>query len=298
MDSTPTALSISTSNLVMAVSEVGLVSLWTNPMSSASTAALNNNKKKKKKVTTKPADSFVKFVNDQGKIIPIIQAAFIHGQDSIMTARGSPLKPIFERIDILDAEGLLKSEEQLCIVRQHQVNLLGGEKTLSKKASKRLTSLDKVHVLGPADIATPTPALSNADMDLSEPTLQDLVAMETVPEDTQGNQPAHIPNSASLHTLLVQALTASDNQLLEKCYNVADKAVILATVKRIPVNHVIPLINSLVTKFLNKPNRMNVIGWLKTTLTVHVAYLMTVSIALICFYVGGRDWFFCTHTSE
>ena len=85
------------------------------------------------------------------------------------------------------------------------------------------------------------------------------------------------PKANSLQKMLVQALHSNDNQLLEQCLAVKDPIIIQNTVKKLPTAYVLPLLNQIVQKFQMRPNRSMVLtSWIKTVLTLHTAYLMSV----------------------
>ena len=93
-------LSISrVNNAVLAVSEAGILHLFRNITSSVSTDITPQ----KKRVSTRSAESKIKFLNeDDSSIIPILSACFVDeenkGPGYVMVARGSTVKPIFEKV--------------------------------------------------------------------------------------------------------------------------------------------------------------------------------------------------------
>jgi len=102
LDENITDLSISKSNTVLAVSEAGILHLFRNITSSALTDTTPQNKKKKRG-STRTAESKIKFLNeDDSGIIPILSACFVDeeskGSGYVMIARGSTVKPIFEKV--------------------------------------------------------------------------------------------------------------------------------------------------------------------------------------------------------
>lgn len=95
--------------------------------------------------------------------------------------------------------------------------------------------------------------------------------------------------SASLTQTLVQALHSSDRGLLESCLAHTDAKLIRNTVKRLPAQLVLPLVESLVERLgrskrgygagsgaANVLRGRALVQWLRAVLVVHVSYLVTV----------------------
>jgi U3 small nucleolar RNA-associated protein 5 len=91
------------------------------------------------------------------------------------------------------------------------------------------------------------------------------------------------------HTL-IQALHSSDNGLLESCFSHTDPKLIRDTVKRLPTQLVLPLVDSLVERLgrnkkgtaagtggANAQRGREIVLWLRGVLVVHIGYLLTVS---------------------
>ena len=98
--------------------------------------------------------------------------------------------------------------------------------------------------------------------------------------------------SNSLTRTLIQALHSSDSRLLEMCLAHTDPKLIRNTIRRLPPQLAIPLINACVERLgrgargANMKGRgggassqrgMGLITWINTVLAVHTGHLMTVS---------------------
>jgi len=98
-----------------------------------------------------------------------------------------------------------------------------------------------------------------------------------------------IADATSLSQSLVQALHSSDTRLLETCLQNSDPKVIRSTVRRLPNQLVLPLVESLVERLSRKrqgfgmgtggvdaSRGFTLVDWLRHVLTIHLAYLVTV----------------------
>lgn len=107
---------------------------------------------------------------------------------------------------------------------------------------------------------------------------------------------APIAPANSLTRTLIQALHSSDSRLLESCLAHSDVTLIRNSVRRLPPQLAVPLINSCVERLGRGARAGNMkgggagtstqrgsglISWIKAVLAVHSGYLMTVSLFLI-----------------
>jgi U3 small nucleolar RNA-associated protein 5 len=87
-----------------------------------------------------------------------------------------------------------------------------------------------------------------------------------------------IANADSLQTILVQALHSNDNELLRQCLEHNDRDIIRNTVIKLPSQFVVELLEKIFEKLQSNPNiGLDLLEWIRITLTIHSAYLMTVS---------------------
>ncbi|ORX92225.1 NUC189-domain-containing protein [Basidiobolus meristosporus CBS 931.73] len=289
LDADITQVEISKSNNVLALSEEGVVSLWENLISSSSMSSKPS--KKKKRYTTRPSDSIIKILStaEESAVVPILVAKFVSKGDGVevLVARGSTLKPSFERVAFRDEENgsLLTNVE---IRRDPTSDLLLDQKNIASnnlQATQKTYGDDNVVVLGATDMALPDPSIKKRTEVSSEqePTieekLKDLAVTETA-DGAAGEVPTNkaiTPKANSLVHILVQALHSNDVQLLEGCLNNTNTEIINNTVKRLPPTYVIPFLAQVIPRFQAKPNRgIALLRWIKAVLTIHTAYLMTV----------------------
>lgn len=217
----------------------------------------------------------------------------------MILARGSNIKPVFEKVDFQNEDGSLK-EKELVLTRTPITGFLMDEsaQTASNvKATKKAYDESAVTVVGAADFAMAQPGLAEAadeddqsdDDEISDSEkggarlegrtmkekLQDLTVERTGKKAKQNKYST--PKANSLQQMLIQALHSNDLQLLEACLTYNNVDVIRNTVRRLPTAYVIPFLTQVIHKFQQKPSRGEaLLEWIKAVLLIHTAYLMTV----------------------
>lgn len=88
------------------------------------------------------------------------------------------------------------------------------------------------------------------------------------------------PRTDSLVQLLLQGLTSGDSKILNSVLHRADEELIDTTVRKLPVTHVVPLVEHL-QKFIKGRGMVGQVhsNWLRSVLQHHTAYLMSNSAA-------------------
>merc|ERR1711934_1133322 len=88
---------------------------------------------------------------------------------------------------------------------------------------------------------------------------------------------ANLPAPAkSLVSVLQQALQANDKVMFEYCLAMDDREVIQATVQRLPVAYVMPLLRGLINRVEKTPHRMEVLlVWIQQVFAEHARFLVT-----------------------
>lgn len=221
--------------------------------------------------------------------IPIISARFVDGSEpSILIAYGSPVKPQFET---LKYESL---ERNVCLVRDYRPGLLLREENNNQRTpntNKAVVKNDVLTTLGTENMAlarpscgasgTSTRSTKEASAPSQELTMEDrLKTMNLTPSGSK--QPKvdrrSTPKAGSLTQMLIQALNSQDKKLLEDVFSVSSKPkIIQSTIKRLPVNYVIPFTTELVHRIQASPSRgCHLVPWVKSILTIHMSYLMSV----------------------
>ncbi|CAO3611000.1 unnamed protein product [Mucor hiemalis] len=284
----------STDPSVLAVTDDGLVGIWENASYTNTQAATGGNRRKMIRSMTKEADANVKIVStaSEDTVIPILAAKFVsdNGGKSIMIARGSSIKPSFEVVKYVDEEtGAMMHD--ITLSRQPVTNYLIDTSSIAAnnlRTTRKAYDESAVTVIGNTDFVVKAPTMANNnDEDESEENVEpsieqklqslDVVDSSNSKKKTNKKKTIDTPAAGSLQTVLVQALHSNDSDLLEACLQHTKPDVINSTVRRLPTEYLIPLLTELITKFQEKPGRAPaLLIWIKSVLTIHTAYLMTV----------------------
>lgn len=81
----------------------------------------------------------------------------------------------------------------------------------------------------------------------------------------------------SLYQLLTQAISSSDSELFEKALSTSDSKHIASTIARLAAPQIMPLLDALTTRLVQKPSRgPQLIQWIRSVLLQHAAYLTSV----------------------
>src|SRR5690606_29633013 len=97
---------------VLAISEEGTAGLWQNAQNASGTSSSSTKANKKKRFTTRACDCLVKIESSRGDraVIPLLAGVFTP-QGQMILARGSTIKPVFEKVDFQNEDGSLKEKE-------------------------------------------------------------------------------------------------------------------------------------------------------------------------------------------
>ncbi|GMF29383.1 unnamed protein product [Phytophthora lilii] len=226
----------------------------------------------------------------------------------VLVARGSLIKPVFERTSIVEENAPSQWKQELEFAEISDALLLTAER--AEAASKNGNKRQKVEA-NAEDEKTHVPTLSDrrglvnsmavvdetanfeeledeADEEENELTLAERVealrervesdvttaltrAEQEIGDKDQGNK----PDASSLATVLEQALQARDNALLEYCLRIRDDKTVGRTVSRVSAFRVLTLLEVIVRKLERSPNRFaRLCPWLRAILLYHTAYLV------------------------
>lgn len=173
------------------------------------------------------------------------------------------------------------------LTRQPAGNLLINDDSAAAenvKASRKQYDESSVKVVGATDFAIQNPTMKE-DVEMAEPDMSIEEKLQEMHVEENGSQPSTkrktdkglVPSAGSLQTVLTQALHANDRALLEACLEHNKPEVIQTTVQRVPTAYIIPLLNELIARFQESPNRASrLMVWIRIVLMVHTTYLMTV----------------------
>jgi len=240
--------------------------------------------------------------------IQILAAKFCD-KENILIVFGSLVKPYFKKVNYLKEldpkhqKEIFVSVDYGAVVPRLNPSPLneedkesekGKEKEKEKEEEQTNTQINKeteteneLEVLGPESIPlvksdknednktfaeklmslkNPTPTNTDPDTDTTNNTT------------TTTNTNTTIPSIGSLSAVLIQALQTDDKYLFERIIDQASGASdkrIVSTVQRLPPHCVIALLKRLVERFVDNPNRMKILPWLKALFVWHSAVLMT-----------------------
>lgn len=276
--------------LLAAVSNSGSLFIWTQKYKSGSKS-------------TKPVAPDAKSVVADSAASAGVLAAEENTEtkNELIIVRGSVLKPVFERVSIVDEQNQLKDELSFSAISE---NLLLADSEKEKKKQKVAAEaaekeqarvptlaqrsglakgLDVVDASGFDDLETAAEAEDDNDLTLAERVealrerVESDLAAELVRVDAselvhQGEK----PDASSLSSVLEQALQSKDNAMLEYCLRTRDAKTIGNTIKRVSSVKVLELLEILVMKFEKSPGRCaRLCPWIRSILLHHTAYLMT-----------------------
>ncbi|KAI7866027.1 WD40-repeat-containing domain protein [Spinellus fusiger] len=291
-----------TETTVLAVSEDGMVGIWQNAGSSTPASASSGSRRKIIRSMTRPADINIKVVSHQNNdiAIPIIAAQFVVDANgkSVMIARGSSVKPVFEVVPYVNEEtGAIL--DTIVLERQVISNLLIDDASIAVsnlKTTRKAYDESSINVIGNSDFAIKNPKMVNVkehsvDGNHEESSLEDeelTIEQKLQQLNVEEGQTASarkktttrkiaVPSAGSLQQVLLQALHSNDTQLLEACLVHTKTDIVHRTVQRLPTGYLIPFLLQLISKFQDKPSRaQGLLIWINAVIQLHTAYLMTV----------------------
>lgn len=222
-------------------------------------------------------------------------------RNELLVVRGSTLKPVFERVAIVDEQKQLKDELAFAAISENL--LLADSEKASKKQKVAAEAAEKEQARVPtlAERGGVAKGLDVVDASASSG-FDDLAAggddgdltlaerVEALRERVESDLAAELvradaselatagekPDASSLSSVLEQALQSKDNAMLEYCLRTRDAKTIGNTIKRVASVKVLELLEILVIKFEKSPGRCaRLCPWIRSILLHHTAYLMT-----------------------
>ncbi|KAG1663724.1 WD repeat-containing protein 43 [Nymphon striatum] len=214
--------------------------------------------------------------NSHSVPIPILNAKIISSEE-VLIVHGNFLQPTFERIKLADCAS------HTCLVRKHP----GFETSLNITNTKiRMPDTKKnakVLVPGHMNPAYPQEEVDNvnkkrknASISLSEVTIEERLNDIRTRRNSE-NVPSNdnIPSTDNMMHLLIQGLQSTDQKMLNSVLQKSNEVEIRNTVRLLPNQYILPLINEL-TKRIHGKSQSNhsYVKWLLSVLTNHTAYFM------------------------
>ncbi|XP_076100373.1 WD repeat-containing protein 43-like [Mytilus galloprovincialis] len=202
--------------------------------------------------------------------IPIL-AAQICDQD-ILIVHGNFLKPTFERVRYNSADPVQ------CLIREDPRKVsLQTDRSLSKIQTPDV-SKDST-VLVPGLMAPSGPSQEPGRRSKRKPSITDM-SMEERLNAISVDHPSHPtrepPQADTLARLLTQGLQSQDKKLINNVLMQASEKVVQNTVRKLPIQAIIPLVQELSSRMhTHAQSSSKILRWIKTLLTIHTSYLMT-----------------------
>ncbi|TFY72235.1 hypothetical protein EVG20_g770 [Dentipellis fragilis] len=318
-DARQVAFSSSRKQDLLVLSASGRVSVFTP---SPDVSASSPTKKGKHKVHTLTPRSTVRVTTKGRSTVKLASASFVHDQEGRVRVAWmvGGLRPMFDVIQYLDDAGNFISEATS--VREDASSALAAEdQGIVGAPSKRYAEAPNLAVRSGNDLGQDASADDIAmrdaegalDVDLAELSLgQRLTALDPTSapahasdsespssaEDDARRRPSRVrksaataaPSSITLTRTLIQALHSSDTRLLETCLSSTEPGLVMNTVRRLPPQLAVPLLNACVER-LGRGKRAGtmkggggaagsqraggLVRWIKTVLVVHSGHLMT-----------------------
>ncbi|GCC30719.1 WD repeat-containing protein 43 [Chiloscyllium punctatum] len=211
--------------------------------------------------------------------VPILAAMFCTDRQSILIAYNSVLQPIIERVM------LNTTESHICLVRDIQMTVaISTETAVTKVKTPIVTSGVEVLAPGiPGHSTSIKPALTKSRKsedkrrkDTENESIEErLCAMDI--DVMKMRSKSGLPQTDSFAVLLVQGLESSDSSILNKVLQTKKDSLIKATIARLPVAAVVPLLQEITKRLQGHPSSASLmVKWLKTVFTLHASYLSTV----------------------
>ncbi|WAR18507.1 WDR43-like protein [Mya arenaria] len=173
-----------------------------------------------------------------------ILAAYVCDVDThkLLLVHGNSLKPTFEKVSYSTAE------PELCLVREDPLKSLYKKDANVSKVKTPEVSKDMTYLV-PSQLAPALPTQEPASrrkrkVSVGEMTMEQRLSAISLEKPKAG--PRQPPKADTLVTLLVQGLQSRDNKLLSNVFCMRDKKLLENTVRKLPVQMVIPLFPEIV----------------------------------------------------
>ncbi|KAJ1950517.1 Small subunit (SSU) processome component, partial [Linderina macrospora] len=277
---------VSVDGSVLAIGEDGVMYVWHQVA-----VAQRDGSTKTKSDIGQAADGVVRIVSseDADQTVAILLARFsrVSGDEGhVMIIRGSALMPVFETLSIADSTG--QFERSLVLSRAPQKNILVS--SARTEAEQKLAKQQQKYDDTSATVISPVvEAIAKSQKIASDSSKQEMPSLaERVKQLSAGTddedaemQDGKVGKQLTAGTLvrvLVQALHTDDQEMLNMVIdNSARTNVVRDTVLGLPTMYVLSFLQQLFVRFQTTPSKAStLLPWIRTTLTLHSAYLTTI----------------------
>ncbi|KRX80293.1 WD repeat-containing protein 43 [Trichinella sp. T6] len=224
---------------------------------------------------SKPRSSIcVASESERGKILPILAANFSIDNLAVIFLYGSAVSPGFAKLKLLDLES------EVCLIRAdpirsfkltlaHQSTTNVKEPIIDKKKVKYLHAYD--------DYQLPLKNGNAEKKSVSEVTMEERL-MELVGSSAVDAETVEVKHSLKSQTLLLtQGLHSRDDKILKKVLKTRNMDTIKATVRKLPVTSIVPLLEYIAQQLRIKPRCTSYLLWLEQLCSFQTTYLCSVS---------------------
>jgi len=239
-----------------------------------------------------PAFSINVILAKRGSVLPVFRTKFT-GPSLILAWPEQGSVPVFESISWKSAENILRTEditlEKAPAAPMAQEHLVGGidpasAPTFSEGKAKVVTGADTGDLSDASDDETLAERLETLEVELNKQTKSTSTKKPAsgTPQAEQTSKPRQkdlqlkLSQPGSFATLLNQALTLNDKQLLEICLEERDPAMIKTSIVKLEPPLAAALLEHLAATAARSLNRSTTLAqWIRWTVVIHGAYLVT-----------------------
>ncbi|KAI9220192.1 hypothetical protein BC828DRAFT_415880 [Blastocladiella britannica] len=287
------------STVVAAVAEDGSLGLWSAAVAAAPVGGAVKKGAKRTKAAAyaaRDADSVLRVESKEtGEAVPLTSVA-LSNESKVIVTRGPAMAPVLEHLSYLNEDNELVATETL--VRSTRIAHIAAGSANAKKATYRQGP--NTSTLHAADVGLAAPSVANKKKSAANaaagessstaaerqlPLAERIAALQMasigapLAAGASATGLTRVADAGSLHVQLSQALHSSDRDLLESVLGAQalTATVINATVRKLPASQVVPLLHAVMDRFMRTHARAPVmLEWLRSVITVHAGYLMTV----------------------
>ncbi|KAI8813401.1 WD40-repeat-containing domain protein [Cladochytrium replicatum] len=300
------SLSISPEGHVLVVTDEGTVSYWKDTKTAVATAT---GKKKARftarapegrlSITAAGAGTATEEAGGEERRIAVVAATFVDGM--VVTGRGGLVKPVFEKLPYVDEKGEILQSVSVARAPGNMLIDTSAVGAGNKRGHSSTGSLTGVHIAsgefslmdivaaeeGPMSKEGREAMKSFEDDPTLEERLHTMSLLTSTGKSTAGTpKPTNsdttkerivkgTPRATTLVNVLVQAVQTGDAAMLEQALNVGEHSIIMATVQRLPVSVVGPLLGQIQERLAKSPRRAGqLVEWIRAIVMVHASFVV------------------------
>lgn len=259
-------------NTVTAVTEDGIVEVFTDPFAKAATTS------KRKGQQSKQANGRIELKRPNATSLLKIENSFINQNNIIITWLEDASIPYFEKIEISSISDVTTITKDRPAIQAKDHSLFGQDVAAPKQYNESnavVTSGDNLRFLDNKE-RQEDETLASDDEGEDGPTLAEkleaLKVQQPVPKKKQGRATA-----GSLAVVLTQALRANDHALLETVLSNRDETVLKNTIQRLDTSLAVVLLERLAERIARQTHRQGQLNiWVKWVMAIHGGYLVNI----------------------